>query len=248
MRDPQCRIEQLFAKTVSSQPVSSIPSMAPDTAAMVLITILDPATSKACASTELMTTLRSPQFWRSFGEWLEGPVRGLGLPAVTGLLCRLTALKMNRPSFMKVLAEELSSSHVATAPPEYIAQAVAMLVPPRSVRESDAAVEKVFAALRQRAKDHWGGRELIVAIRGANSAVSRYGEAARTGVLSVAQIFDEVACEKVESLDASDAYTLISELEESRLKNGRLMGIFLQNKAKGNRSIDSSGSSKRASG
>lgn len=222
--------------------------MAPDTAAMMLITILDPATSKACASTEVMATLRSQQFWKSFGEWLEGPVRGLGLPAVTGILCRLTALKMNRPAFMKVLAEELSASHVNTAPPEYIAQAVAMLVPTRSVQDTDVAVEDVFSALRQRAKEHWGGKELIVAMRGANSAVKRYGEASRTGVLTVSHIFDEVACEKVESLEANDVYTLISELEESRLQNGRLMGIFVRSQLKGHRTGDSPRSSKRASG
>ena len=233
---------------MTSQPISSFPSMAPDTAAMVLITILDPATSKASASTELMTTLRSQQFWKSFGEWLEGPVRGLGIPAVTGILCRLTALKMNRPAFMKVLAEELGSSHVNTAQPEYIAQAAAMLVPARSVQEIDEAEENVFSALRKRALEHWGGKEMIVAMRGANSAVKRYGEASRAGVLTVAHIFDEVACEKVESLEANDAYTLISELEESRLKNGRLMEIFVRNQLKGKRTGDSPGSSKRASG
>lgn len=222
--------------------------MAPDTAAMILITVLDPATSKTCASAELMSTLRSEKFWKSFAEWLEGPVRGLGLPAATGLLCRLVALKMNRPGFMKVLAEELTSSHVHTAPPAYIAQATAMLVPQQSVKDCDAAVEKVFGALRDRAREQWGGKELVEAAKGANSAVKRYGEAARPGALAVAQILDGVACEKVGNLEAQDAYTLVSEMEEARFMKGRLMGLFVRQQVKAHDSHQEQERTRRSSG
>jgi hypothetical protein len=222
--------------------------MAPDTAAMILITVLDPATSKTCASKELMTILRSEKFWQSFGAWLEGPVRGLGLPAVTGILCRLAALKMNRPAFMKILAEEVGKSHVHNAAPEYIAQSVALLVPPKSFQDCDDAVERVFTALQSRAREQWGGKELILAIRGSNSAVTRYGEAARAGVLTIAHMIDEVACEKVEHLEPQDAYTLISEMEEAKFMKGRLMGLTVRKQMKGYQPFQENSGSKRGSG
>jgi hypothetical protein len=208
--------------------------MTPDTAAIILVTVLDPATSKTCASKELIQILRSEKFWQSFGAWLDGPVRGLGLPAVTGILCRLAALNMNRPAFMKVLAEEVSKSHVYTAPPEYISQAAAMLVPPKSFRDCDDAVEAVFTALRQRAREQWGGKELIAAIRGSNSAVTRYGEAARAGVLTLAHLIDEIACEKVENLEPQEAYTLISEMSEAKFMKGKLMGLTVRKEMRKN--------------
>lgn len=201
--------------------------MTPDTAAMALITVLDPATSKSCASQEFMKLLRTQNLWHGFGGWLEGPVRGCGMLAIIGLLCRLVSLKMTRPAFVKILAEE-TLTHVDTAKPELISQAAALLIPMQQSPESEEAVEKLFSAIQARARDHWSSQQLVDAVSGANGTVKKYGESLRVGALSIAQIMDDVACGRIESIEAQEAYSLVAEMEEARFTKHRLMGLFVR--------------------